>query len=166
MTVLSQRDSVIAVTKSIVKGFDNSEGILNIITTDQRRVVIDTVTEMAAEGSCFLSEEARAKFDTSKKLRSYIASMVTDCFMKDIRMNGGVKYVAKNPGSRCSDGQLKDLEVLKKLLEASGQVEGLANVEAAIAKRKEELAPKVTLNLANLPQDIQDAIASGSIKVA
>jgi len=111
--------------------------------TKQKEAVFSAVTSVLSEAgivvnegddfATYLSRELRAQvtnilvegfnngtialektFESEADLRTYCSGLTSNWLRKDIRMNGGVKYVAKNPGSRVgsADPQLKAMRVL------------------------------------------------------
>jgi len=87
-------------------------------------------------------------------LRKYIPGLVNNWVRKDKRMNGGVTYTAKNPGSRTGAGD-ETLKNLKVLLTMVTDGDAKAAVQAEIDKRLEELKPKVELNVDALPAHLR-----------
>jgi hypothetical protein len=77
---------------------------------------------------------------------------------KDPRLNGDVKYVAKNPGSRAGQGD-STLKELKKLMTIVSDADQRVAIEAAIETRKSEIATEkaktVTLDLTKIPDDLK-----------
>lgn len=87
-------------------------------------------------------------------LKKYIPGLVNNWLRKDKRLNGGVEYVAKNPGSRTgsSDDRLK---ALKALLSTVEDETAKAEITEAIEKRKAELKPTVEVNVDALPAHLR-----------
>ncbi len=84
----------------------------------------------------------------------YIPGLISNWLRKDKRLNGGIKYQAKNPGSRSgsSDPQLK---ALRQLLSTKSDPDQRAEIQSYIDKRQAEIKPTVTLNLADLPEALR-----------
>jgi hypothetical protein len=125
------------------------------LTKDQRKAVVSAIAGGMEAGTVELSADAKAKFDTSKKIEGYVGGLVNNWLRKDTRLNGGTKFETKNPGSRgsSSDDQLKAMRVLRKQLEAAGSTDKISEVDAAIASRVEELkaAKTVAKKAAQIP---------------
>jgi len=85
------------------------------LTKEQRNTVIEMVTQGIVSGVVDFSDEAKAKYDTEAKIKSYTTGMVSNHLRKDKRLNGNVEYEIKNPGSRAGsgDGTLKALKALR-----------------------------------------------------
>jgi hypothetical protein len=90
-------------------------------------------------------------------LLKYIPGLVNNWVRKDLRMNGGVKYAPKNPGSRTGT-QDEAIKNMKILLSVTTDPEAKLAIEAEIAKRVEELKPKVTVDVSKLPESLRHLI--------
>ena len=137
---------------------------------------IVNVTGYAGEGSCVPTKEQRAmisailvegfkggKIELDREfdepgLKSYVSGLVSNWLRKDTRLNGGTKYVAKNPGSRAgsADPQLKAMRALMSTLVTD---EDKAEVQAEINKRIAEIsatkAKSVTIDFNALPEALR-----------
>lgn len=133
--MLSQKAAVYNAVQSIHSFDDNQEVTL---TKDERAQVVAIVCAAFDAHEVVLSDAARAKFDTPEKLRSYTSGMVNNWLRKDTRMNGGTKYVTKNPGSRAgsADALIKNLKLLKSTI---SDPDKLTQIEAAIEARQAEI---------------------------
>lgn len=133
--MLSQKAAVYNAVQSIHSFDDNQEVTL---TKDERAQVVTIVCAAFDAHEVALSDAARAKFDTPEKLRSYTSGMVNNWLRKDTRMNGGTKYVTKNPGSRAgsADALIKNLKLLKSTI---SDPDKLTQIEAAIEARQAEI---------------------------
>lgn len=127
-------------------------------TSDGRKTIVEMVTNAMAAGEIELSEEARAKYDTPAKLKSYCNGLVSNWLRKDKRLNGGVKYEAKNPGSRAGSGD-EVIRELRKLLKITKDESHRAAIEAEIDKRLEviraEKGTTVTIDVEKLPEELR-----------
>ena len=89
------------------------------------------------------------------ELKSYVSGLQSNWLRKDKRLNGGVQYVAKNPGSRAgsSDTQIK---AARGLLSTMTDPSKIAEVEAFIARRLAEIKPAgTTINVDDLPAELK-----------
>jgi len=95
----------------------------------------------------------KEKLANPSKLSAYVSGLISNWVRKDTRLNGGDKYVAKNPGSRTgqSDEQMKTLRALKKQFAGTDKE---ALVDAQIEKRKAEIAAAKTKTVALTPEQI------------
>lgn len=132
---MKQRD---AVFQAVVNVMGEQDGKYEP-TTEQRKNIINIVTEGLQSGDVAFSESAQAKYNTEEKIRGYASGLVSNWLRKDPELNGGVKYTPKNPGSRTGsqDEQVKAIRALIK----SGQLdeEGMEAAEQALNDRLAEL---------------------------
>lgn len=133
------------------------------------------VTGFSGEGTVEISKEQRAQVNailfegfrsgkieldreyTDSDLKAYVSGLQSNWLRKDKRMNGGIQYVAKNPGSRAGSGD-PALKAMKALL--STLTPGTADhteVQTEIEKRQSEIAAtKIkTVDLSALPAHLK-----------
>ena len=155
----SQKEGVFGVIEKLLadKGA-KIEGKVDL-TKEERAVVVRDVTAGIESGEIELSTEARAKYDTTEKLRGYVSGMVSNWLRKDERLNGGVQYEIKNPGSRAGRGDAQ-LTEMRKLLKITTDPTGRQAIEQAINERmatlKAETAKKVEVNFDVLPESLRN----------
>lgn len=99
-------------------------------------------------------EIAEEKSDSD--LKGYVSGLQSNWLRKDKRLNGGVAYTAKNPGSRAgsSDPQLKAMRALISTLTTE---EEKAEVQGYIDARVSEIAATKqakTVDFSALPADL------------
>lgn len=132
------------------------------------------VTGHTGEGQVSISKEQRAQVNmilfqgfksgdieldreyTDSDLKSYVSGLQSNWLRKDKRLNGGIKYEAKNPGSRAgsTDPSLKAMRALMSTLTDPSEI---AEVQAYIdAKVSEISATKQakTVDFSALPADL------------
>lgn len=132
----------------------------NVMKMNQKEAVfaaICNVTGHTGEGQVSISKEQRGQVNailfqgfrsgnieldreyTDTDLKAYVSGLQSNWLRKDTRLNGGVKYAAKNPGSRAgsADPQLKAMRALMSTLTSE---EDRAEVQTAIDARISELA--------------------------
>lgn len=109
----------------------------------------------AARNIMDISPEADAKFNTEQKFKTYAIGLVNNWLRKDTRLNGGEKYVTKNPGSRAGIGD-PAIKALRNLRSTLTNPEHLAQIDAEIEKRAAEIqaekAKTVAINIEALPE--------------
>jgi len=161
---MSQSASVVAATQEVLgESFKPGTPVLEYITKDQTKQVVDLVTQSILEHGTDFSPGARIKYDSPSKVRTYVVGMVNNWFRKSTELNGGTKYAPKNPGVRqgSSDPQLKELKLLRKaLIERNAQPEAVAKVDEAIAQRLSEIKPqsKIEVDLSKIPEHLRDLL--------
>jgi hypothetical protein len=139
---MKQNDAVFAGVCSVLNA-DSFEGAVSL-SKEQNGQVVEMVVEGIIGGEVDFSDEAKAKYDSRDKVRKYVVGMVNNHLRKDKRLNGGVKYEAKAPGSRAGAGdeQLKNLKLLLSMVPDDAK----ADIQSEIDKRIAELKPKVEIN--------------------
>jgi len=89
-------------------------------------------------------------------LKSYVSGLQSNWLRKDQRLNGGVKYSAKNPGSRAgsTDPQVKAMRALLSTKTDAGEI---AEIQEFIDRRLAEIKPAktVTINVDDLPESLK-----------
>ena len=158
----NQKEAVYVATMNILAEaeipFDDGMNVSNIITKDQRTKVIAILATDFLAGEIEMTNDARAKYNSLDKMKGYVNGLVSNWFRKDTRLNGGGKYVAKNPGSRAGvgDAQLKALKTLRTI--KAGDAEALKAIDEHIARRTKEIgeekAKTVTVDLSKIPPEL------------
>ena len=144
---MKQKD---AVKQAIVSVCGEFEGAFTP-TPEQLKQINMILFEGFKSGKISISVE---KSDSD--LKSYVSGLTSNWLRKDKELNGGVKYTAKNPGSRAgsSDPQLK---ALRTLITTVTTDEERAEVQSYIDARMTELnAAKQakTVDFSALPADL------------
>ena len=135
---------------------------------------ICAVTGHTGEGEVQISKEQRAQVNmilfegfragkiqldrefTDPELKQYVSGLQSNWLRKDSRLNGGVKYAAKNPGSRAGSGDpsLKALRALFSTLTTDAdKTEVQGYIDARISELNVAKAP--TIDYSVLPADLQ-----------
>jgi hypothetical protein len=164
MSKISQKECVFAAVTALLeeqgrKHELDSKQPITLSKTDRATVVSMVV---AARSEMQLSAEADAKFDTEPKFKDYVVGLVNNWLRKDTRLNGGSKYITKNPGSRAGQGDdiMKSLKALRTTV--ADKPEQAALVDAEIEKRAAEIqATKVkptTINIDALPEHLRHLV--------
>ena len=144
---MNQRESVYSAVVA-VKG--NVSGKVEL-TTEERARVVGLVCEAFDAGEVTFKETDanQAKLADAKELKKYVVGLVNNWLRKDPNLNGGEKYEAKNPGTRSSDAQLKNLNLLlKATTDEKKQQKGLPEVRissqlSTVEKVGDYCSPKV-----------------------
>lgn len=90
-------------------------------------------------------------------LLKYIPGLVNNHVRKDKRLNGGVEYTPKNPGSRSGSGD-EMVKNMRLLLSVTDDPEAKAAIQTEIDKRLAELKPKVDIAVEKLPESLRHLI--------
>jgi hypothetical protein len=166
---MNQREAVYKATHAVLReagiSFEDCQegGIGNVITDELRKQVVGIVCEGFKKGEIELkdTEANRSKLANETELRAYTSGLVSNWHRKDKRFNGNETYKPKNPGSRIGQGdaQMKNLRLLRKKFEGT---EKIKDIEAAIAKRYEELraakVKTVEVDWNEIPEELRAAL--------
>lgn len=158
----SQKASVYVAVISVLGLESNHTGLVEP-TKEQRSDIISLVTDSIMSDETEFSAEAKAKYDSRDKVKGYVNGMVSNWLRKDTRLNGGDKYITKNPGSRAGSGDevLKNLKALRSTL---SEPEHLAAVDEEIANRTAELAATktktVTIDESKIPEALRHLLSA------
>ena len=142
--MLSQKEAVFNTTMQVLKeaGIKFEEGMVvgSLVDKDSRASIVSILCEGFEKGEIELKS-------AQENLKSYTNSLVSNWFRKDERFNGGIKYEAKNPGSRTGqqDATVKNLRLLsQRFPEGSKEhTQIMSKVESRVAELKAEKAAKV-----------------------
>jgi hypothetical protein len=145
---MKQRDAVYQALENVVGQWD---GVCTP-TKEQRATVNAILFEGFRAGTIELSRE----YDDTD-LKGYCSGLLSNWLRKDSRLNGGVKYEPKNPGSRA--GSKDPTIVAMRLLLSSGRVADeteRTKIQTMIDARVAAIKPKtVTINVADLPEELK-----------
>ena len=147
MTKMTQKEAVFSAITNVC---GPSDGAFTP-SKEERAQVNQILFEGFRSGKIELDRE----YDDSG-LKAYVSGLQSNWLRKDKRLNGGVAYVAKNPGSRAgsTDPQVK---AMRQLLSTKTDPSERAEIQAFIDKRVSEIKPtkSVTINVADLPAELQ-----------
>ena len=149
MIMMKQKDAVYNAIKNVV---DFEDGAKVELTKDERASVSDILIEGFSEAKISYDGEV----PQGPKLSSYVSGLLSNWLRKDTRLNGGVKYEAKNPGSRAgvTDAQIKAMRLLLSTkTDPSERAEIQTFIDARLAVIKP--AKTVTLNVDDLPAELR-----------
>jgi hypothetical protein len=109
-----QKEAVFSAVTSVLSeaGVSVTEG--DNFAAHLNRELRAQVTNILVEGFKSGTISLDKAYETEAELRTYASGVTSNWLRKDTRMNGGVKYAAKNPGSRVgsTDPQLKAMRTL------------------------------------------------------
>lgn len=134
-----------------VTGFDGEGAV--VISKEQRAQVNAILFQGFRAGTIELDREY-----SDSDLKGYVSGLQSNWLRKDKRLNGGNKYVAKNPGSRAgsTDPQLK---ALRAVLASGTLPEGVTteeiqmHIDARVAELSKAKIVK-TVDFSALPADL------------
>ena len=132
--MMNQRQAVAAAVRSVVE-VDPKIPVLDYITKDQLKLVHAKVADLFIRGEVDLKGNR-----TNAWIIKYVPSLVNNWLRKDLDLNGGKPYEAKNPGSRQGSGD-ETLKAMKMLLNITTNESDRKAIEEEIAKRQAAIKP-------------------------
>ncbi len=125
-------------------------------TKEQRAQVNNILFEGFRSGGITYDGELPAE----SELKAYVSGLQSNWLRKDKRLNGGVTYVAKNPGSRTgsTDPQVKAMRLLLSTKSDPGE---RAEIQAFIDKRVAEIKPAkaaAEIDVNALPEELRHLV--------
>jgi predicted amino acid-binding ACT domain protein len=153
--MMNQKEAVFAaVTSVLAETGVEVEGDVSQHMTKERRSQVNTILfEGFRSGKVSLDREF-----TDSELKAYVSGLQSNWLRKDTRLNGGVQYVPKNPGSRMGSGDAQ-LKALKALLKIKTEPSEVAEIQRFIERRQSEIgserAKQVTINVDDLPAELR-----------
>ena len=159
----NQKEGVYQVIKSVLASHnlthEDGTSVAEAIQPHRREVVALTAKALI-DTNIQMKPASYAKYGTDALMMKYADGLVNNWIRKDTRLNGGEKYITKNPGARTgsSDPQLKALKVAKAAAQSQAAID---LIDAKITERTAQLkTPRVKAELtpetlASLPADVQ-----------
>lgn len=156
MSKMSQKEAVFNAVSSVLAdaGVVVPEGQSHstVMTRELRARVTNILVEGFTTGSVELSKEM-----PESELRAYCSGLTSNWLRKDERLNGAVKYVPKNPGSRVGAGDAQ-LKALKQLLSTKTDADEIAEIQSYIDARVAEISASrkksVAIDFSALPAEL------------
>lgn len=150
MSKLNQKEATFRAVTSVIGEFEGAASP----TREQRAQINQILFEGFRSGSVELDRQF-----SDSELKAYVSGLQSNWLRKDSRLNGGVKYTPKNPGSRAGAGDAQ-IKAMKALLSVVVDPSDKAEIEAAISARQAELKPAktVTINMEALPEHLKHLV--------
>ena len=160
-----QKDAIyVAVTNVLSDNgvhFEDGMNASELLTKEFRQSVHGIIAEGFTSNDIEFADTPanQAKLADETKLSSYVSGLISNWLRKDTRLNGGVVYQPKNPGSRIgsTDPQLKALRGLLKQFEGTN-ADKAAKIQEQIDARVSEIqvdrAKKVDIDYSALPEGL------------
>lgn len=148
MQKLSQKEAVFTAVKSVCGDRETYTP-----SKEERAQIGAILFESFRSGKIELTREY-----TDSELKEYISGLQSNWLRKDKRLNGGVQYVAKNPGSRAGSGDasLKAMRALMSTVTSeSDKAEIQAHIDARVAELNASKVKKVVINTDALPEALK-----------
>jgi len=157
-SIQSQKEAVFTAVQSVLSEADvvvsEGENYAPHLNREFRAQITSILVEGFKNGTIALDKE----FPSESDLRTYCSGLTSNWLRKDTRLNGGMKYVAKNPGSRVgsSDAQLKAMRtLLSTQTDPAKQAEIQGFIDTRISAIKVSRKPTKTINVDDLPEELK-----------
>lgn len=145
---MTQKEAVFSATVNVIGEFEGA-----YTPTKEQRAQVNNILFQGFRAETI---ELDRTYNDSE-LKAYVSGLQSNWLRKDSRLNGGIKYVPKNPGSRAGSGDAM-LKAMRGLLATVTDPSDKADIEAHIAKRIAEIKPAksaAVVNVADLPVELQ-----------
>ena len=157
--VLSQKEAVFSAVSSVLSEanivVNEGESFATHMNRELRAQVTNILVEGFGNGTIVLDKA----FASEAELRTYCSGLTSNWLRKDTRLNGGIKYEAKNPGSRVgsSDVQLKAMRaLLSTKTDPSERAEIQTFIDARVSEIKVSRKPAKTIDFSALPVELAE----------
>ena len=148
---MKQKDAVLQAVTNVMGTQDGAY----TPTKEQRAQVNQILFEGFRAGQIDYDGEVPA----DSELKAYVSGLQSNWLRKDPRLNGGTKYVAKNPGARAgsTDPQVK---AMRLLLSTKTDPAERTEIQNFIDKRLAEIKPakSVEIDVSALPAELQHLV--------
>ena len=155
---ITQKEAVFNAITGVLNEHDiKMEGDIGKVMSRELRAEVNTILFCGfREGKIELDREY-----TDAELKAYVSGLQSNWLRKDSRLNGGIGYVPKNPGSRAGQGD-PQLKALRALLKTQVDADKITEIQQYIDKRLTEIgatkSKTVTVNVDDLPADLRSKL--------
>jgi hypothetical protein len=146
---LSQRDAVHQAVTAILGNVTKVDW--DAISKDKKALIFELLVRGFTTGEIELKGNRSVEWITK-----YVPGLVNNWCRKDKRLNGDTEYVPKTTrGPNPVGGGDETMQAMRGLLGVTTDPDARKLIELEIAKRAEELKPKVTIDLDKLPEHLR-----------
>ena len=156
MSKQKQKDAVFTAIANVLSEanitVEEGTSVAPLMTSELRAQVNTILFEGFRGGTVELSREY-----SDAELKAFVSGLQSNWIRKDKRLNGGVAYVAKNPGSRAGSGdeQLKAMrQLLKTLTSETDRAEVESHISARVSEIRSTKTKPVKVDFASLPPEL------------
>jgi hypothetical protein len=157
--IMTQKEAVFAAVSSVISENNITVNESESHSTHMNRELRAQVTNILVEGFNGGTIALDKTFSSEAELRTYCSGLTSNWLRKDARLNGGVKYKAKNPGSRVghSDVQLKAMRaLLSTKTDPSERAEIQSFIDARVSEIKVSHKPTKMIDFSALPAELAE----------
>jgi hypothetical protein len=164
---ISQREAVFQAVKNAYNeaGIEFHEGtnVDDVMTEAMHKSVTAELIEGFMSGITELADTPSnaQKLANPTEMSKYVSGLKSNWLRKDVRLNGGVPYEPKHPGSRAgsSDPQLKALKQLAVKFKGTPKAAEIAkHIATRTAQVQAEKAKKVTVDISVLSPELRKSL--------
>ena len=157
----SQKQAVTNAVLSILPSYElGGEEIANdVMSAAQKSEAREILFNGFRANEISYKDEFATKVQDDVILKKYVSGLLNNWLRKNPEFNNGIKYEAKNPGSRAGSGDAQVRE-LKKLLKQVKWTESESDVQTAFDNRIAEIKPTqtITINVDALPESLRHLV--------
>lgn len=161
MTKQTQKEAVFTAVKNVLAEenvtISDNTNVNDLMTKERRAQVNSILFEGFKNGSIEITE-----LPDDSALKGYVSGLQSNWLRKDKRLNGGIGYVAKNPGSRAGSGDAS-LKAMRALLTSvsteAEKTEIQGYIDARLTELKVSKIKTVSIDFSALPADLQSKFA-------
>ena len=154
MSTIKQVDAVHSAITSVLSEagihFEDGQNVSEVMTSEHRQQVNSILFEGFKSGAIQFS----GTLPEDAKLKSYVSGLQSNWIRKDKRLNGGVKYQAKNPGSRAGSSSPEIVAMRTLLKTLTPDTEDYTEVKTALDQAISALKPTKSIDLSALPSNL------------
>ena len=154
---VSQKEAVHSAVSSVLSEANITVNEGENHSTYMNRELRAQVTNILVEGFNGGTIVLEKTFGSEAELRTYCSGLTSNWLRKDGRLNGGIKYEAKNPGSRVgsSDVQLKAMRaLLSTKTDPAERAEIQTFIDTRVTEIKASRKPVKTIDFSALPAEL------------
>ncbi len=154
MEKMTQKEAVFQAVTNVVEQSDDGA---YTPSKEERGQVNNILFEGFKEGR--INYDGELPSDTD--LKSYVSGLQSNWLRKDTRLNGGVKYVAKNPGSRAGSTN-PTIVAMRRLLAKVETKEDKANIQSHIDRELAKIKPTAEskpIDVSALPEELRHLVS-------
>lgn len=159
---VNQRTATVNTILSVLKDrgvnyeLNGETPISKVLSDEDKAKTREILFTMFKQGQVEYKAQFQSKVNDDSELKKYISGLVNNWIRKTKEFNGGVKYEAKNPGSRAGS-QDEKVKEMRKLLSITTDPQAKAMIQSAIDERVSSLKAEknnVEIDYSVLPADL------------
>lgn len=163
MSKMNQKNATVNAILSVLsaRGVDYRLGgdvnLSDVINDSDKQTVRSILFTAFKEGKVEYKESFQDSVNDDSELKKYISGLLNNWIRKNKDFNCGVKYEAKNPGSRAGS-QDESIKAMRALLSITPDAKDKAAIQSAIDAKLAEIQvekKQVTIDLDAIPEELK-----------